>query len=148
MTDGSASGFFLILIIVLVGTAFFYLRGYLRRRKREKEDKEAVEAGVRRLEELVPRFGQEAAYHILDEEHVLGMTKEMLLEAWGEPHDVDEEVSGAKVRQTWKYDQVGVNRYRDRVSLENDVVVGWKSHRMDIAKEAQRRMDIEKGVEE
>ena len=147
MTDGSASGLLFILIIVLVGAGIFYLPRYLRRRKREKEENESVARKVRRLRELVPRFGMEAADYILGEKLFQGMTKEMLLEAWGEPNHVDEEVSGAKIRQTWKYDQFGVNRYRDRVSLENNVVVMWKSERMELIKEAERQMDIEKRVE-
>ena len=55
-----------------------------------------------------------------------GMTKEMLQESWGEPDDKDEERLRSKLKQTWKYNQAGVNRYGVRVYLENDVVVGWK----------------------
>ena len=117
MTDNLST----ILILAVVGAVTLVtLQIYFRHWKRKK-----------RFEELHARFGPEAAEYIYDEKLFLGMTKEMLLEAWGEPADIVEENVRSKIKQTWKYNQVGVNRYEDRVSLEDDVVVGWKSRRMD-----------------
>jgi len=89
----------------------------------EREEEERA----RREEELTSRFGLEYAQRIMSGELFQGMTKEMLLEAWGEPDDREEELVRSTIKQTWKYNQVGVNRYKDRVYLESDVVVGWKS---------------------
>ena len=89
----------------------------------EREEEERA----RREEELGSRFGPECAQRIMSGELFQGMTKEMLLEAWGEPDDLQEERVRSTIKQTWKYNEVGVNRFRDRVYLENDVVVGWKS---------------------
>ena len=50
----------------------------------------------------------------------------MLEESRGEPVDLEKECLRAKTKQTWKYNQVGVNRYKERIYLENHVVVGWK----------------------
>ena len=98
-----------------------------RRKKKELAQREAELAQYK--EELTDRFGPEYARLILDGDIQQGMTKEMLLESLGEPDDVDEEQVRSKIRQTWKYDQVGLNRYENRVHLENDVVVGYKGRR-------------------
>lgn len=81
---------------------------------------------ARREEQLTTRFGPETARLIMDQQIFRGMTKEMLEESRGEPVDLEEECLRAKTKQTWKYNQVGVNRYKERIYLENHVVVGWK----------------------
>ena len=98
-------------------------REQVERVERKEEEK------ARREEELGSRFGPECAQSIISGELFAGMTKEMLLEAWGEPDDLQEERVRSTIKQTWKYDQVGVNRYENRVYLENDVVVGFKGRR-------------------
>ena len=80
-----------------------------------------------RKEQLITRFGPETAQLIMDQQIFRGMTKEMLEESWGQPDDLDEELIRSKKKQTWKYNQVGTNRYKNRVYLENGVVVGWKT---------------------
>jgi hypothetical protein len=54
------------------------------------------------------------------------MTQEQLADSWGEPVDVGSEVTRAKTKEIWKYGQTGKNRFRERVYLENGIVVGWK----------------------
>ena len=54
------------------------------------------------------------------------MTKQQLVDAWGDPDDTETEVMKTKVREVYKYGRIGVNRYQRRVTLENDCIVGWK----------------------
>jgi len=55
-----------------------------------------------------------------------GMTKEQLIDSWGKPAGRDHKVMKTKFSETYKYSQVGRNRFRSRVMLENDVVIGWQ----------------------
>ena len=75
---------------------------------------------------LVAKYGQEAAARILAHEVWQGMTGEQLVEARGHPSDVGREIIRDKIRETWKYQQIGKNRFRRRINLENGVVIGWK----------------------
>jgi hypothetical protein len=63
----------------------------------------------------------------MDRELFQGMTREMLLEAWGEPDDREEQLARSTIKQTSKYNQVGVTTTGIEFILENDIVVGWKS---------------------
>ena len=51
---------------------------------------------------------------------------EQLLDSIGRPIDRDQRVLKTKTKETWKYHPSGRNRYRLRVMLEDDVVVGWE----------------------
>jgi hypothetical protein len=54
-----------------------------------------------------------------------GMTSEQLRESWGNPVSIEEKVLKTKTKQVFKYQQVSPNRYRDKVMLEDGIVVGW-----------------------
>jgi hypothetical protein len=54
------------------------------------------------------------------------MTEDQLLESWGGPADRDYEIRKSKTKETWKYGQIGRNRFTSRVFLENGAVIGWK----------------------
>lgn len=54
-----------------------------------------------------------------------GMTAEQLREAWGDPVSIEEKVLKTKVKQVFKYRHVGRERYRDKVMLEDGIVIGW-----------------------
>jgi hypothetical protein len=55
------------------------------------------------------------------------MTDEQLIESWGIPDDKDTEIKRAMRKETWKYGQIGKNRFSDRIFLENGIVIGWKN---------------------
>jgi hypothetical protein len=112
---GILASIFLVIVIVMA-------------RSWEKQRQEAAAEAAARVRELTSQFGPEAAQRILNHEYWQGMTKKMLLEAMGEPADQDENILRSKTKETWKYGQEGVNRFKLRVFLENDVVVGWKTH--------------------
>lgn len=89
-------------------------------------DQRAVQAALRR-ETLLLRYGDEIVVSAIVKGDVWhDMSKEQLLESWGRPHDVKTTTLKTKVKEEYRYDCVGNNRYRRRVYLENDVVVGWK----------------------
>jgi hypothetical protein len=54
-----------------------------------------------------------------------GMTSEQLIESWGRPAEIDERVLKTKVAQVYKYGHTGKNAFRERVKLDDGVVVGW-----------------------
>jgi hypothetical protein len=79
-----------------------------------------------RREQLTKRFGAEVGERILNGDIWQGATVEMLVEARGKPEEIDERVMAKKTKHVYKYGQLGKNRYRLRVTLENGVVVGWE----------------------
>lgn len=54
-----------------------------------------------------------------------GQTSGQLLDSLGSPEDVDEKVLKTKKKEVWKYNHRGGNRYGLRITLDNDIVVGW-----------------------
>ena len=54
-----------------------------------------------------------------------GMTAEQLRDSWGEPASIEEKVMKTKIKQVFKYRPVAKDRYRDKVTLEDGVIVGW-----------------------
>jgi hypothetical protein len=55
-----------------------------------------------------------------------GMSQEQLMDSRGPPEDREQTVYKTKIKQTWKYGRIGKNRFRERIYVENGVVVGWK----------------------
>ena len=49
-----------------------------------------------------------------------------LLDSLGEPEDKDYKILKTKTREVWKYHSTGKNRYRLRITIEEDEVVGWE----------------------
>ena len=50
---------------------------------------------------------------------------EQLIDSMGNPVTVDSRMLKTKKKEIWKYDHQGGNRYNLRITLEDDVVVGW-----------------------
>lgn len=106
--DGSALVVFFILIVIAWVTIAHFKK-------------------VQRRKYLVEKYGLEIAEKIIAKEVWQGMTCEQLIDSWGRPEDRDETVYKTKTKQTWKYGNNGKNRYRQRVYVENDCVVGWQN---------------------
>lgn len=70
---------------------------------------------------------EEIVQKILRKEIWQGQTPEQLKDSLGSPVEVDDNVLKRKKKEVWKYGQIGVNRFKLRVTVENDVVVGWDS---------------------
>lgn len=54
-----------------------------------------------------------------------GETTEQLLDSLGKPVDIDLKTLKTKKKETWKYNHKSGNRFRLRIFIENNVVVGW-----------------------
>lgn len=68
---------------------------------------------------------EELIERLMEEKFWVGQTKEQLIDSLGEPLDVDEKVLKTKVKEVWKYEQTGKNRYGLKIKLDDGVVVGW-----------------------
>ena len=103
-----------------------------RRKSQEKKDRESRKK-VRlkeRKEALTERFGNVAAKKILNKKIWQGMTKDMRVESWGNPSDIDETVYKSKTKAKCFFNPYKTRqntiKYKNRVDLEDGVVVGWK----------------------
>ncbi len=123
-----------VFLICLLGvSAIVILNIFWKRRVRriaKQEEEEAIRNRLEELrmrrEELVARFGsEEIADAVIASKVWQGMSKDQLLESWGTPEDIDTKVYKMKTSETWKYGEIGKNRYSSKVFLENDFVVGW-----------------------
>jgi hypothetical protein len=81
---------------------------------------------IKRKNQLIEKYGHEIAIKILSRRVWQGMTIEQLRDSWGNPVDIDREVYKTKIKETWKYNQTGKNRFSDRIYLNDGIVVGWK----------------------
>lgn len=131
-SDNSDSTFGLIAISAIAGFLLFagthryfaHRRRQLEEQARRDEERARVEAEVQRLIYL---YGEDVAARILSHQVWQGMTEEQLLESRGSPADVGREIIRERTRETWKYQQIGKNRFRERIYLENGIVIGWKT---------------------
>jgi hypothetical protein len=62
---------------------------------------------------------------ILQRKFWQGQTQTQLVDSIGRPAAVDNQFLKTKKREVWKYHQTGRNRYKLRLTLENDIVTGW-----------------------
>jgi uncharacterized protein len=86
-----------------------------------------ISNNIRCKRRLVAKYGEEIAAMILAHKVWQGMTEEQLTDSWGSPVEVGREIIRTRTKETWKYEQTGKNRYRNRVYLENGIVIGWKN---------------------
>ena len=75
---------------------------------------------------LIKKYGRDFGLRILAGTVWQGMTNEQLADCRGNPADIGREVYKTTTKETWKYNQTGKGRFKDRIFLENGVVVGWK----------------------
>jgi cbb3-type cytochrome oxidase subunit 3 len=54
-----------------------------------------------------------------------GQTPMQLIDSLGHPADIDKKVLKTKSKEIWKYNQTGRGRFSLRITIENDLVVGW-----------------------
>lgn len=78
----------------------------------------------------IKNLGVEICKAIKDSRVVQGMTKEVVLISMGKPGDTEETVYKTKTKAYYYYQSYKTRqnktRYKFRVDLENDIVVGWK----------------------
>ena len=68
---------------------------------------------------------QNVVESIMNKSFWQGQTNEQLIDSLGKPHDIDQKILKSKKKEVWKYDHHGGNRYGLRITLDDDIVVGW-----------------------
>ncbi|EPQ8526777.1 DUF2845 domain-containing protein [Vibrio vulnificus] len=97
---------FLVFVVVII-----VINSYLDKKKRQR---------------LMTKYGNpEVVDRLMKKTIWEGQTEEQLIDYLGKPLDVDQKVLKTKVKETWKYDKAGKNRYNLRIIVENGFVVGW-----------------------
>ena len=105
-------GFVLPSLIVLACIGIYIYNR--KRRKKEREDYLREKYGD---EELVSKIMRKVVWQ--------GQTDEQLADSLGDPEDIDQKVLKTKKKEIWKYYHQSGNRYGLRITLDNDVVIGW-----------------------
>lgn len=79
-----------------------------------------------RKKKIYAKYGNsELANRLVEKVIWTGMTIQQLRDSWGDPLVIDEKVLKTKKKEVWKYVRKGENRYGLRVTIENNVVIGW-----------------------
>jgi hypothetical protein len=78
-----------------------------------------------RLAYLNEKYCDETLQRVLQGQLWLGQTAEQVIDSIGEPIATDRNLLKTRKKEIWKYSPSGVNRYRLRITLEGDRVVGW-----------------------
>jgi hypothetical protein len=91
----------------------------------EKEKTRARELAERRAMLMEKYKDEKIVDGILTKSMWVGQTQEQLVDSIGQPHDIDQKVLKTKKKEVWKYGYKCGNRYGYRITLENEVVVGW-----------------------
>lgn len=77
----------------------------LLKEKEEREEQQAIFAQeeVQEKARLIKKYGKRNAQLILDEKVEIGFTKQMCIEAWGEPQDINRTITRNRVHEQWVY---------------------------------------------
>lgn len=106
-----------VVLLVVGGIGLVIQHGEKRAKERERKQQ---------LESLAQKYaGSPVQADILAGQIRVGMTVEQLIDAWGPPVAVDTRMLKTKVVYTYKYAQSGARSFRQRVRVENGIVVGW-----------------------
>jgi stress response protein SCP2 len=93
----------------------------------EREEMQERQQKEQRRANLLAKYGDiEKVKKIENGEFWQGQTKEQLHDSRGTPADVDQKVLKSKTKEIWKYNKIAANRYALKITLENDIVVGWE----------------------
>lgn len=113
----SEEGGYAVAGIVVLLLVVFGLREAAKRRARK-----------RRFDRLMAKYEDlSVVERIMAAKMWQGMTEEMLVDSWGSPVDRDVEVYKTRTTEVWKYGQTGRNRFKNRVTVQNGIVVGYKN---------------------
>ncbi|MFC1337271.1 MAG: DUF2845 domain-containing protein [gamma proteobacterium symbiont of Clathrolucina costata] len=110
MGESIGWGVFVVLLIVIIGLFVVSKISKTNKRKSQLMAKYQDEDLVERL--MNNYFWQ-------------GQSASELIDSLGKPEDVDRKVLKTKTKEVWKYNHQGGKRYGLRITLDNDVVVGW-----------------------
>tara|TARA_R110002072_G_scaffold929_1_gene7440 strand:+ start:3024 stop:3344 length:321 start_codon:yes stop_codon:yes gene_type:complete len=77
-------------------------------------------------ERLMNKYDNEILVEkLMNGEFWQGQTKSELIDSLGKPENINEQVLKTKTKETYKYNKEGSNRYKLKIHLEDDIVVGW-----------------------
>lgn len=62
---------------------------------------------------------------LMNGEFWIGQTKEQLEDSLGMPKQISEIFLKKKTKEIWKYYKTAFNRYDLKITIENNVIVGW-----------------------
>lgn len=80
-----------------------------------------------KLQYLTEKYkDKEIVEHIMNHLFWQGQNSEQLLDSLGQPADIEQKILKTKKKEVWKYHAEGSGRFRLRIVLEDDRVVGWK----------------------
>lgn len=81
---------------------------------------------MKRIEYLRDRYGdEEVVQRILQQTPWQGQTADQIRASMGDPVSIDRKVMATRKREVWKYRPAGRNRYALKITLDDDVVIGW-----------------------
>ena len=109
---GETMGWVLLVLLIISGIALFLF--YKAHRTKKRRDA------------LMLKYDDaELVVALMDEIFWQGQSSEQLLDSLGIPQDIDQKILKTKKKEVWKYNHQGGNRYGLRITLDNDLVVGW-----------------------
>lgn len=109
-----------VIALVVIVFAYAIIRGNIDTKKKR-------EAIARRRKELFDKYGdEEIVNRIMAGSYWQGQTSIQLADSLGRPVDMDRKIMKTKSKEVWKYQQTGKGRFGLRITLEDDVVVGWE----------------------
>ena len=107
-----------ITIVVIIIVAIYIIAGAIKHRMDEE-----------RRKVLLEKYGDPVIVDQIMKQIIWqGMSEEQLIDSWGQPISKDQKIYKSKIVETFKYNQTGKNRYRNRVKVENGIVVGWNKN--------------------
>lgn len=108
----------LIIVVVVIGIVVLVIVYRKKKRREEVERRRAALLAKYHDPEIVDKIMQRLIWQ--------GQSQEQLVESLGRPADIDQKVMKTKVKETWKYNQMGTNRFGLRITIENNIVIGWE----------------------
>ena len=110
ITDTIGATAAVVSVVLVIGTIVFYF----------------VQKRAARLAFLRAKYGDEnIVQRIMRRNYWQGQTADQLRDSLGNPSAVDKNLLKTRKREVWKYQPTGVNRFRLRITLDDDVVVGY-----------------------
>jgi len=115
-------------IMVYVAGTLLLARILYTRDKRTKENRR--DRDKEKTKYLISKYGKDIGEKIFARKIWQGMTKGMLIDSWGSPGNVKEQVYKNKVKLKWYYHPRITRQstivYRVEVRIEDNIVTGWK----------------------
>lgn len=132
-------------IIIIILSFFYILKGYFKQQKanrdyhfqiqnaeddlnQAKENLEKIESPI--YKHIVNLYGKNWADNVIKKVIAMGMPYELLLLSWGKPGDTKTNILKESNIERWYYEpyynRLNNLKYKTEVTLENNVIVGWK----------------------